>query len=101
MATPIVVRTGMPASPSEPRVYVVAFWKNVCTTTSSASVAIAIVDSVMRMIAPPKIAATAKAASAESPIAGSSPRSAVAKVEGRSGSCASFTTSGIVTSAVV
>ena len=56
--SPSLVRTGIPARPSDPRVNVVAFWRNVWTTTSSASVAIAIVDSVMRMMPPPKIAAT-------------------------------------------
>ncbi len=81
--------------------YVVAFWKNVCTMTSSASVAIAMVDSVMRMMAPPKTAATTSAASDESAIAGTRPRSAVPSAEGSSGSWALFTASGIVVSAVV
>ncbi len=101
MATPSVVRTGMPAKPSAPRVYVVAFWKNVCTTTRSASVAIAIVASVMRMIAPPKIAATTNAASADTTTAAGSPKFAFARNEGSSGSCAIFTELRIVTSAVV
>ena len=82
---PSVVRTGMPASPSAPRVYVVAFWKKVCTTTRSASVAIAIVDSVMRMIAPPKIAATMSAASADTAIAAAARSSSFAEERGQLG----------------
>ena len=101
VATPRVVRTGMPARPSEPRVNVVAFWRNVCTTTSSASVAMAIVDSVIRITPPPKMAATTAATSADSAIAGTSPRFVVASEDGRSGSCADLRISGTVTSAVV
>ena len=60
--------------PSEPRVNVVAFCRNVCTTTSSASVAIAIVDSVIRIMPPPKIAAHETATSADTAIAGTQAR---------------------------
>jgi hypothetical protein len=101
VATPSVVLTGIPARPSDPRVYVVAFWKKVCTMTSNASVAIAMVDSVMRMMAPPKMAATTTEANADSAIAGTRPRSAVPSADGSSGSWALFTASGIVVSAVV
>ena len=48
--------------------------------------AIAIVDSVIRMIAPPKTAATISAARAETTIAGTSPRFAFPSTDGRSGS---------------
>jgi hypothetical protein len=101
VATPIVVRTGMPARPRAPLVYVVAFWKKVCTTTSRASVAMAIVDSVMRMIAPPKIAATTNAARADTTTAAGRPKFAFATNDGSSGNCAAFTELRIVTSAVV
>ena len=85
----------------DPRVKVVAFCRNVCTTTSNASVAIAIVDSVMRMMAPPKTTATTAAARAERAIAGSNPWLALASTDGSSGSWAALMVSGIVTSAVV
>ena len=87
---PVWCAPGCPRGPSDPRVNVVAFCRIVCTTTSRARVAIAIVDSVIRMMPPPKIAATTNAASADRAIAGSRPRSAVASASGRSGSCADF-----------
>ncbi len=98
---PTVVRDGIPASPTEPRVYSVAFWKVVWVITSSASVAIAIVDSVIRMIAPPKTAATTSATSADSSTAMGSPTLASARNPGSSGSCAALTAGVIDTSAVV
>ena len=60
----------MPNEPQRPPRHAVPFRNSVCTTTRSASVAIAIVDSVIRMMPPPKIAARTADSSADAMIAG-------------------------------